>query len=85
MFNTATYIFTANSLKQNFDLPWYVVEKKVKGKNVIQFERLAGDLTKFIDANYVEVERDDRFLPVKTLDDVPYVRQILQEKMIYNK
>lgn len=84
VFNTATYIFTGNILKESFDLPWYIVEKKVKDKNIIQFERIAGDLTKFIDANYLEVERDDRFLPVKTLDDVSYVRQILQEKLLYN-
>ena len=84
VFNTATYIFNSAVLKNNFNLPWYVVEKKAKGRNVIQFERLAGDMTVFVDANYLEIDRDERFLPVKTLDDVPYVRQILQEKLLYN-
>lgn len=80
VFNTANYVFTAASLRDGFDLPWYVVEKKVNGETVIQFERLAGDLSALLDAQFVRIEREERFLPVKNLEDVPGVRAVLKRR-----
>jgi UTP--glucose-1-phosphate uridylyltransferase len=71
VFNTATYCFSAKALDRDFDLPWYIVEKKVGDQPVIQFEHLAGDLSATLDTRYLRVDRDDRFIPVKSQDDVP--------------
>lgn len=80
VFNTANYVFTAAALQDGFDLPWYVVEKKVNGEPVIQFERLAGDLSALLDTQYVRIEREERFLPVKNVADVPGVRAVLKRR-----
>lgn len=82
VFNTATYVFSAETLTQNFDLPWYVVEKKVDDQTVIQLEHLAGDLSVFLDTDFLLVAREERFLPVKSLEDVPYIQPILKKMNI---
>lgn len=79
VFNTASYVFTAEALDRDFDLPWYVVEKKVDSETVIQLEHLAGDLSVFLDAGFLRIERDRRFLPVKSLQDVPKTQGILRD------
>lgn len=80
VFNTANYVFTASALGREFELPWYVVEKKVGGTPVIQFEHLAGDLSVFLKTGFVRVDRDERFLPVKNVEDVPTVQAILAKR-----
>ncbi|OQA92675.1 MAG: putative uridylyltransferase [Elusimicrobia bacterium ADurb.Bin231] len=80
VFNTATYIFSAKALDRKFDLPFYYVEKTVKDKKVIQFERLAGDLSIFLKSMYVVVNREERFFPIKTPDDLLRNRMKLKEK-----
>lgn len=79
VFNTASYIFSAEALLQEFELPWYVVKKEVNGDEVLQFERLAGDLSRDLSIQCLRVERDERFLPVKTQSDAekiaPFVRK----------
>ncbi|MDB5097013.1 MAG: UTP--glucose-phosphate uridylyltransferase [Cyanobacteria bacterium RYN_339] len=77
VFNTANYVFNAAALGDDFELPWYVVEKKVDGQIVIQFEHLAGDLSTVLSAHFVRVDREERFLPVKNVTDVPGVQEIL--------
>jgi len=77
-FNTATYICSSEILEKNIDLPFYVVEKKVDNINVIQFERLAGDLSLFFYINLLLVNRKKRFLPIKTQDDLIAARQKLK-------
>ncbi len=80
VFNTASYIFSAEALLQEFDLPWYVVKKEVDGESVLQFERLAGDLSRDLSIQCLRVERETRFLPVKTQDDAekiaPFIRKL---------
>ncbi|MEW6041271.1 MAG: UTP--glucose-1-phosphate uridylyltransferase, partial [Elusimicrobiota bacterium] len=80
VFNSATYIFTAEALKRDFNLPYYVVKKEVAGKKVIQFERLAGDLSIYLKANYVIVEREKRFIPIKTQEDLSRHREFFKKK-----
>jgi UTP--glucose-1-phosphate uridylyltransferase len=79
VFNTASYIFSADALLQEFELPWYVVKKEVNGDEVLQFERLAGDLSRDLSIQCLRVERDERFLPVKTQSDAqkiePFIRK----------
>ena len=80
VFNTANYVFDAAALAGPISLPWYVVEKKVDGQKVVQFEHLAGDLSTVLDARYVRVDREERFLPVKNVEDVPGVQAILAKR-----
>ncbi|MEO0323338.1 MAG: UTP--glucose-1-phosphate uridylyltransferase [Myxococcota bacterium] len=68
VFNTNTLLFDAEALDQDFALSWFAVRKKVKGAEALQFERLVGELSAFLPATYVRVERtgpDARFQPVK--------------------
>ncbi|HBN08169.1 MAG TPA: hypothetical protein DD435_05840 [Cyanobacteria bacterium UBA8530] len=81
VFNTASYVFSGEALDREFDLPWYVVEKQVKEEKILQLEHLAGDLSIFLDAGFLLVEREQRFLPVKSLEDVPAVQKILRRKL----
>lgn len=81
VFNTATYVFSADALAQPFDLPWYVVDKKVDGETVIQFEHLAGDLSCHLKTGYLEIDRDERFIPVKSQADVPEAQAKIRQKL----
>lgn len=80
VFNTANYVFTAEALRREFELPWYVVEKRVAGETVVQFEHLAGDLSVFLTPHFVRVDREERFLPVKNVEDVPGVQAVLASR-----
>lgn len=80
VFNTASYIFSLGVLERHFELPWYAVEKVVEGQHVIQFERLAGDLSRELNPLCVLVKRDERFLPVKRQQDVETVRPLLEAR-----
>lgn len=80
VFNTADYVFTAEALTRPPDLPWYVVEKKVDTQSVIQFEHLAGDLSRTLRVGLLVVERDERFIPVKSQEDVPVAQELIRRK-----
>ena len=80
VFNTATYCFEARALDRDFELPWYVVEKQVDATAVIQFEHLAGDLSASLKFGAVQVDRDDRFIPVKGQADVAQAQILLARK-----
>lgn len=81
VFNTATYVFSAEALKTPCELPWYVVDKKVEGEAVIQFEHLAGDLSTTLRTGFLEVDRDERFIPVKSQADVPEAQAKIRRKL----
>lgn len=73
VFNTNTFIIDADAIDRDFDLPFYKVEKQVDGKTAVQFERLVGELTRFLPTKFVEVERegaDGRFLPAKDPEEL---------------
>ena len=68
VFNTNTLLFDAAALDRDFPLSWFAVHKKVKGAEAVQFERLVGEVSAFLPATYIRVERegpDARFQPVK--------------------
>jgi len=80
VFNTATYIFSAAALQRELHLPWYVVKKSVAGESVLQFEHLAGDLSRELSLCCVQIDRASRFLPVKQQSDVPGIQPLLRQK-----
>lgn len=83
VFNCSTYWVNAESLKKEFILPWYVVNKKVCGHKVVQFERLAGDMSCFFKTNYLKVPRNKRFFPIKTPQDLKDYRSDLKMLLGY--
>ncbi|UCH28524.1 MAG: hypothetical protein JSV06_09625, partial [Myxococcales bacterium] len=73
VFNTNTFVLDAEAIDAEFPLTWFAVNKTVDGKPAVQFERLVGELTAFLDSTFLRVERhgpDARFQPIKTPDDV---------------
>lgn len=80
VFNTASYIFSAAVLDRDYHLPWYVVKKQVDGETVLQFEHLAGDLSRELSEQFLLVQRDERFLPVKQLEDASSVEPLIRAK-----
>lgn len=73
VFNTNTFVLDAAAIDADFPLTWFAVEKTVDGKPAIQFERLVGELTAFLDSAFLRVERhgpDARFQPIKTPEDM---------------
>lgn len=81
LLNTNTFCFDAEALDDEFDLNWYVVEKQVDGKKVIQFERLAGELSAFLETRFLKVPNEgdrSRFLPIKRPSDLEDNRDFLE-------
>ncbi len=72
-FNTNSFVFDAEAFLVEAELSFYTVTKKVDGKEAVQFERLIGQLTEFVDVTWLEVDRDgssSRFIPIKTPQDL---------------
>ncbi len=66
--NTNSMIIDLDVLAADYPLTWFTVDKMVGGDPVVQFERLVGELTAFVPAFMLLVERDGpdgRFQPVK--------------------
>ncbi|MBA3463067.1 MAG: UTP--glucose-1-phosphate uridylyltransferase [Deltaproteobacteria bacterium] len=84
VFNTNTFVLDAALIDHDFELPYYRVEKTVDGDKVIQFERLAGELTAFLPSRFIRIERDgadSRFLPVKDPEELERQRPLIGEVM----
>ena len=82
VYNSNTFLFNADALDRDFDLTWFLVEKFVDDKKAIQFERLAGQLSAFLDARFLEVPRrgsQSRFLPIKRRSDLEENREFLRD------
>jgi UTP--glucose-1-phosphate uridylyltransferase len=74
VFNTNTFTFDARALLElAMDWTFFVVQKQVDGKAVLQFERLIGEVTSVLATRFVRVPRagaQSRFLPVKDNEDL---------------
>lgn len=88
-FNTNTLWLTTNAVDRDIPLTWFAVRKKIdwpresgrapEGKlEVVQFERLIGQITEFVPSAYLDVDRSTRFLPIKTREDLERARPQLQ-------
>lgn len=85
-FNTNTLWFSLDALDRDYPLTWFPVRKQVPVANgqkleVVQLERLIGQVTEFATSSYIEVDRDVRFVPVKTRHDLvslePQMRELI--------
>jgi UTP--glucose-1-phosphate uridylyltransferase len=86
-FNTNTFVFDALALDRDFDLQWFMVKKKVDGREAIQFERLVGQLSAFLPCVCLEVPRsglNGRFQPAKDPEELarrqPEIEQIMHAR-----
>ncbi len=73
VFNTNTFTLNAEAIDRSFDLTPCFVKKKVDGKEAVQIETLVGEITRFLDTNYLRVRRtgkECRFFPIKTRTDL---------------
>ena len=73
VFNTNTFVFDAEALLGKLELDWFAAFKNVDGRDVVQFERLVGQLTEFIDVTWLLVPRRgpfSRFMPIKVPADL---------------
>ncbi len=69
VFNTNTLWFRTDALERDLPLNWYQVCKEVDGTQVVQFERLVGQASWFLDSLFTRVPRQ-RFLPIKSPEDL---------------
>jgi UTP--glucose-1-phosphate uridylyltransferase len=77
-FNTNTFLLDADVFDDPPELDAYPVRKKVAGREVIQFERILGEVTHHMDTNYVVVPiagDGSRFIPIKKREDLDSSRQ----------
>lgn len=86
-FNTNTFVFEAQALDRDFALQWFMVKKKVEGREAVQFERLVGQLSAFLPCVCLEVPRsgrDGRFQPAKDPEELarrqPEIEEILRAR-----
>ncbi|WP_419840169.1 UTP--glucose-1-phosphate uridylyltransferase [Candidatus Poriferisodalis sp.] len=66
--NTNSLVADIEVFEAGWPLTWFEVRKQVGGVEVVQFERLIGELSAFVDTTMLVVERDGpdgRFQPVK--------------------
>ena len=74
--NTNTMIVKSDLDFNMIDWHWHRVKKNLDGSLVIQYERLLQQLTEHFKAQFVEVQRDERFTPIKSALDLDKIRQI---------
>jgi UTP--glucose-1-phosphate uridylyltransferase len=86
-FNTNSFVLDARALDRDFALSWFVVRKRVGGREAIQFEHLVGELSAFLSCGCLEVARDGsdgRFQPVKDPEELerrrPEIERILRAR-----
>ena len=88
-FNTNTFVFDAAAIDRDFPLTWFVVRKKVEGREAIQFEHLVGEVTAFLKCGGLEIARDGldgRFQPAKDPEELarrqPEIERILRARHV---
>jgi UTP--glucose-1-phosphate uridylyltransferase len=74
-FNTNTLWLVADAMDRDFELTWFAVRKKIGWpgigeREVVQFEQLVGQVTELVPSAFLDVDRDARFLPIKTREDL---------------
>lgn len=82
-FNTNTLWLVADQMDRDFELTWFAVRKKIGWpglgeREVVQFEQLVGQVTELVPSAFLDVDRDTRFLPIKTREDLAAARGPLE-------
>ena len=85
VFNTNTFALDAAAIDRDFDLTFFRVTKKVQDREVIQFERLVGQVTAFVPTALVVVPRHPplgRFEPIKDPGDLDKRRDSIRANLV---
>jgi UTP--glucose-1-phosphate uridylyltransferase len=72
-FNTNTFYIEREVFEDPPELAAYPVRKEVRGRPVVQFERILGEVTHHVDTAFILVEQEggsSRFIPVKRREDL---------------
>ena len=87
--NTNSLIVDVEVFEADWPLTWFEVRKVADGAEVVQFERLIGELSAFVDTTMLLVDRDGidgRFQPVKDPQELearrPEIARILASRGI---
>jgi UTP--glucose-1-phosphate uridylyltransferase len=83
-FNTNTFVFDAAALERDFELDWFLVRRKVDGVEVVQPERLLGQVTALLPTQFLAVPRhgrEGRFLPVKDREELAMRMPEIKERL----
>jgi UTP--glucose-1-phosphate uridylyltransferase len=75
--NTNTMTFKADIDVSPLGNSWHRIRKIVENKIVIQYERMLQEITAAYDSQYISVEREERFMPIKSIEDLLKASQIL--------
>lgn len=75
--NTNTFIFNASLNISPLGEAWNRVQKNIGGRLIIQHERLLQEITEAYDTTYFGVERSERFMPIKNINDLERVGELL--------
>jgi UTP--glucose-1-phosphate uridylyltransferase len=83
-FNTNTLWLALDAMDRSFDLSWFAVRKEIAwpgrpATRVVQFEQLIGQVTELVPSAFLDVERGERFLPIKTREDLAAAAPALVE------
>jgi len=68
--NTNSFTMNADVDIQKLGGSWNRVQKNVNGRLVIQHERLLQEITAAYETKYLVVERSERFMPIKGVEDL---------------
>ncbi len=83
VFNTNTMLLHPEAVRADYPLTWFRADKNVDGRQAVQFERLMGEVTAFVDSAFLHVHRDGpegRFMPVKTPEDLINLRPAVRDR-----
>jgi UTP--glucose-1-phosphate uridylyltransferase len=83
VFSTNNMVMNVGVFTDNPPLTWFRADKEVEGKPVVQFERLMGEITSFVESAYLHTLRggdEGRFLPVKMPDDLKDLQEELSRR-----
>jgi UTP--glucose-1-phosphate uridylyltransferase len=74
-FNTNTLWFSLPALERPLPLSWFPVRREIevadgRKMRIVQFEQLIGQATEFLRTGVIEVRREERFLPIKSREDL---------------
>lgn len=75
--NTNTMIVSVEALRSEVPWRWNRVRKQVGERIVVQHERLVQQYTEAFPTQYVLVERDRRYLPIKSEADLVHADEVL--------
>lgn len=77
--STNTYIFKADLDFSTIRWSWHRIKKEFSGKLVVQHERLLQDLTSVFSTQYVGAPREERYMPVKSNEDLKDASRIFRK------